>query len=118
MSMRKALETLYDCKADIIVREQVRDSFTDEDIFQEVTAYHDIPCRISFSSSLAVDTAGEIAKTTQSVKLFINPDISIRAGSKIIITGRDSVTAYAASGFPARYPTHQEIGLELWQKWA
>lgn len=46
-------------------------------------------------------------------KLFISPDVAIKAGSKIIVTQHGRTTEYSNSGVPAVYPTHQEIMLTL-----
>ncbi|HBG1494195.1 TPA: hypothetical protein KPH48_002465, partial [Clostridioides difficile] len=45
------------------------------------------------------------------IKLFISPDIEIKAGSKLIINDKE----YVRSGESAIYPNHQEIILELFK---
>ena len=76
------------------------------------------PCRLSFETLKAATQSDSAAAITQIIKLFVSPDISIKAGSKITVT-QDGVTAdYSCSGVPAVYPTHQEIILELSRKWA
>ncbi|ENY8920593.1 hypothetical protein ACF133_003995, partial [Clostridioides difficile] len=54
-------------------------------------------------------TEGKVAKLEQTIKLFISPDIEIKAGSKLIINDKE----YVRSGESAIYPNHQEIILEL-----
>ncbi|TQX27951.1 hypothetical protein D1N55_18600, partial [Clostridioides difficile] len=54
-------------------------------------------------------TEGKLAKLEQTIKLFISPDIEIKAGSKLIINDKE----YVRSGESAIYPNHQEIVLEL-----
>ena len=51
------------------------------------------------------------------MKLFISPDVLIKAGSKIIVTQHGRTTEYSNSGVPAVYPTHQEIMLTLFEGW-
>ncbi|MGO0854038.1 hypothetical protein ACTPDQ_20745, partial [Clostridioides difficile] len=59
-------------------------------------------------------TDGKVAKLVQTIKLFISPNINIKAGSKLIITTQNNITReYARSGESAIYPNHQEIILEL-----
>ncbi|HBG5847838.1 TPA: hypothetical protein OUL20_003776, partial [Clostridioides difficile] len=59
---------------------------------------------------------GKVAKLEQKIKLFISPDIEIKAGSKLIITNQNNITKeYIRSGEPAIYPNHQEIILELFK---
>lgn len=60
----------------------------------------------------------KVYTVSQSVKLFISPDIVIKAGSKIIVTQHGRTTEYSNSGVPAVYPTHQEIMLTLFEGWA
>ena len=60
---------------------------------------------------------------TQQVKLFLSPQIKVNAGSKLIVTQKydsreDLVSEFSSSGVPAVYPSHQEISLELFERWA
>lgn len=85
--------------------------------FKDVDVLTDVPCRLSVSSSPAVGS-GEAAKTTQTVKLFFAPEITVKEGSKITVTQNGVTTAYKQSGVPAVYQTHTEIVLELFKGWA
>lgn len=76
------------------------------------------PCKLSFEKITAVQQTETAAAVTQSVKLFIAPEIVIEPGSKIIVTQHGITTAYAVSGKPAVYPTHQEVMLEIFRGWA
>lgn len=60
---------------------------------------------------------------TQQVKLFLSSQIKVNAGSKLIVTQKydsreDLVTEFSSSGVPAVYSSHQEISLELFERWA
>lgn len=72
---------------------------------------------VSFET-LTSSTGDPVATVSQSVKLFISPDVVIKAGSKIIVTQHGRTTEYSNSGVPAVYPTHQEIMLTLFEGWA
>ena len=85
--------------------------------FQEVTVLEDQPCKLSFET-LTSSTGDPVATVSQSVKLFISPDVVIKAGSKIIVTQHGRTTEYSNSGVPTVYPTHQEIMLTLFEGWA
>ena len=85
--------------------------------FQEVTVLEDQPCKLSFET-LTSSPGDPVATVSQSVKLFISPDVVIKAGSKIIVTQHGRTTEYSNSGVPAVYPTHQEIMLILFNGWA
>lgn len=81
------------------------------------TVLEDQPCKLSFET-LTSSNGDPVATVSQSVKLFISPDVVIKAGSKIIVTQHGRTTEYSNSGVPAVYPTHQEIMLTLFNGWA
>lgn len=115
---RRAQEALYTGLAVMTERRQVRDEKTRLSTEDDVEVLQDIPCRLSFETLKAVQQTDTAAGTAQAVKLFLSPDVTVRAGSKIIVT-QDGVTReYTCSGIPAVYPTHQEILLELSERWA
>ena len=68
------------------------------------------PCKLSYKNIVSA-TEGKVAKLEQTIKLFISPDIEIKAGSKLIINDKE----YVRSGESAIYPNHQEIILELFK---
>jgi hypothetical protein len=76
------------------------------------------PCKLSFKTLAATSQTESAANITQQTKLFISPDISINAGSKITVTQDGVTTDYTCSGVPAVYPTHQEVILELFEDFA
>ena len=76
------------------------------------------PCRLSYKT---ITNAGEndvASSVFQIIQVFLNPEINIKAGSKLIITQNGITTEYKSSGEPAFYNTHQEIILELFKEWA
>ena len=59
------------------------------------------------------------ANVSQTTKLFIAPEITIKDGSRIEVTDvLGKKTIYKSSGQPAIYQTHQEIMLELVERYA
>uniref|UniRef100_UPI000D69078E hypothetical protein n=1 Tax=Clostridioides difficile TaxID=1496 RepID=UPI000D69078E len=75
---------------------------------KEVIVLENQPCKLSYKNIVSA-TEGKLAKLEQTIKLFISPDIEIKAGSKLIINDKE----YVRSGESAIYPNHQEIILEL-----
>ena len=75
---------------------------------------HNIPCRLSFSTIRQVGD-GDTAGIEQVTKLFLDPNINIKEGSKITVTRSDGESfVFKRSGKPAHYPElthHQEIVL-------
>lgn len=76
------------------------------------------PCRLSVKASGPAQQTGSAVGIAQVIKLFLAPDVTVRPGSKVTVA-QDGVTAdYRCSGVPAVYATHQEIVLELSERWA
>ena len=115
--MRFALEKMYSGTCDVVERVQATDPVTKKTGFGESTVLSMQPCRLSYSSA-PVTGDGRTAAVTQEIKLFLAPDVTVKSGSKIIVTQNGKTTAYANSGEPRLYPTHQEISLKLWERWA
>lgn len=79
----------------------------------------DEACRISYSNfNNADDSNNGATSITQQIKLFIREDLTILAGSKITVNRNGNITQYKASGVPAIYDNHQEINLDLVEKYA
>ena len=122
MSVRAAIESLYDCTATAVARRPYRDGNVTR--FREEVLFSDVPCRLSFSGASAQSLSGlESARESaswdearQSAKLFLAPEREIPPGSKITVTGRGVTRVYARSGQPAVYGSHQEIALALWDE--
>lgn len=84
---------------------------------QETLVFENIPCRLSYKNKNS-STEGEPASSkSQTIVLFISPDIDIKSGSKIVVTQNNKTVEYQSSGEPAMYQTHQEIMLELFKGW-
>lgn len=91
--------------------------------FREEVIMEDVPCKLSFydnfvSANSPATPNGNVAPLKQLVKLFIAPNITIPPGSKITVTHNGNITDYTHSGTPAMFTNHQEILLELFDKWA
>lgn len=116
-AQKTALEKLWTDTCTVTQRIKTVDSTTKLTGWTETAIYTDIPCKLSFESYPS--TAGDpVAAVTQGVKLFIDPTLSIPAGCKITVTRGSNTFHYKASGQPAIFHNHQEINLELFDKWA
>lgn len=112
---RKALESTYEGRAAVVEYLKIKDEYGLTS-FQEVTVLEDQPCKLSFET-LTSNSGDPVATISQGVKLFLSPDVEIKAGSKIIVTQNGRTTEYSNSGVPAVYSTHQEIMLTLFENW-
>lgn len=85
--------------------------------FEDVAVMEGEPCKLIFKTLQATDQK-EAAGLTQGVKLLCDKTLAIPEGSKILVLHEDKETAYKQSGKPAVYSVHQEIMLELFERWA
>lgn len=115
--VRKALESSYNGICQITEYHKIKKA-NKSTAFQEVVVLENQPCRLSFKNITNASDGATASAITQVVKLFLPPDITVKAGSKITVTQNGVTTAYKASGQPAIYTNHQEIILELFDGWA
>lgn len=86
--------------------------------FQEVVVLTEQPCHLSFETIAKNKESESASNVAQTTKLFIAPDVTIKTGSKITVEQNGVTTDYTHSGVPAVYDTHQEIILDLFEKWS
>ncbi|MFY0520915.1 hypothetical protein ACOMCU_24290 [Lysinibacillus sp. UGB7] len=100
------------------VWQEVEDSITHATTHKEVMLFTNQKCKLSFEKQTSTTPTGGPALIAQTTKLFIAPELDIPAGSKIIVTQHSKTTEYARSGEPAIYTDHQEIQLELFERYS
>lgn len=110
---RMAQESLYEDTCTIYAYEKLTDARTHITSTQKVVACENQSCRMSFSSIPAAGDTQAADTVTQFIKLFLSPDIAVKAGSNIVVTRAGVANTYKNSGMPSVYSTHQEINLEL-----
>ena len=111
--VRDALESLYAGRCDIISQQEVFDPVTKQTRFESVTVVANQPCRLSFKTITMAQEGTGATRLVQVIKVFIAPEIEVKAGSRLVITQNGKKAEYKASGEPALYSNHQEIILEL-----
>lgn len=115
---KKAIQSLWDGRAAITVRDGALDKRTGRTEPVERVTASDLPCRISFATVKSTEPDEEAARVVQTVTLYIDPSVVIPEGSKITVTQNQVTTDYGRSGKAAVYTDHQEVPLELWEGWA
>lgn len=115
---RKAIEVTYFGTLTVTERKKEKDERSKLTKDVEVVVLENQPCKLSFEKLQTAIQSDSAATITQVTKLFVSPDISINAGSKITVSQDNVTTDYTCSGVPAIYPTHQEIILELFKGFA
>jgi hypothetical protein len=108
----------YDGLATITEWTKVRDPDTGLIKENEVTLVESQPCHLSLEASPAGSQSASAAAITPSAKLFIDPGLMIKPGSKVTVTQAGVTAVYTHSGKAAIYDTHQEITLELSERYA
>ncbi|MFL8266613.1 hypothetical protein Q3326_11430, partial [Clostridioides difficile] len=81
---RKAIEMLYRDKCTIVEYQPIKDPVTKRTNNKEVIVLENQPCKLSYKN-ITSTTDEKVAKLVQTIKLFISPNINIKAGSKLII---------------------------------
>ena len=110
---RKAIEATYFGVLTVTEHQKVKDEVTKLTGYKDVIVIDGQPCKLSFESLKTAIQSESAATVAQTTKLFVSPDVRIKAGSQDGVT-----TDYTCSGIPATYPTHQEIILDLFEDWA
>lgn len=115
---RKAVELLYKGLCTVKVWQDVEDPITHATKHDEVTLFTDQKCKLSYGNQTSTTPTVGPAEITQTIKLFIAPELDIPAGSKIIVTQHGKTVEYTRSGESAVFMDHQEIQLELFERYA
>lgn len=115
--VRKAIEFLYKGTCTVTIHQEYEKD-NGSTGFRDVVVLTDEPCHLSVSNK-ASTTQGEVAASVSQVtELFISPNVNIPPGSKVTVTQNGETIDYTKSGVKAKYDTHQEIILELWERWS
>lgn len=115
---RRAIEATYFGTLTVTEMQKVKDGKSKLMKNDPVVVLEGQPCKLSFETLKAAGQSDSAATVVQVTKLFVSPDLSVRPGSKITVTQAGTTMDYTCSGVPAVYPTHQEIVLELFEKFA
>lgn len=109
------LAKLWLGKCTIYEYQDVTDPETYQTTKKQVPVLVDEPCRLSYNHEQATNISNGAAVVSQSITLFIRPDLKIKNGSVIEITQHNVTEKYKGSGQPAVYTNHQEIVLQLYE---
>ena len=109
------LKSLWIGKCTIFEYRTVKDEITKQSTQKQVAVVVDEPCKVSYNREQATNIASGAAVISQSITLFIRPDLEVKPGSVIEVTQRGKTTKYKGSSKSAVYTNHQEIVLELYE---
>lgn len=114
--VRKAIEYLYKGRCIIHTAKATFDETTKQTSFSDSYS-EEIPCRLSVRSSPPTSD-GKAAAVQQEIKLFLAPEVEIKAGARVVVTQNGKTDEYKAAGEPVKYSNHQEVNLRLLDDWA
>lgn len=114
----KILQILYKDICNIYEYRNIKEgSITKQEL---VCIKENVPCKMSFynSATSTSDNKKEIANCTlnQKIKIFLQKDIKIKAGSMIEIIRNEDATLYKNSSKALIYSNHQEIMLSIYNE--
>lgn len=116
MVARLGFESLYEGKANIIVRESVKNPITKVTELVERTIQENVPCRLSFSTAKLEDE-GLVVSSQSVFTLFVSPDVDIPISSKILVVQNGK--SYTLSNSKVKsYKTHNEYICTEFIRWA
>lgn len=113
--VKNPLATLWVGRCTVYEYKDVIDPETYQTTQNEVPVLIDEPCRLSYNYEQSTNIRSGAAVVSQSITLFIRPDLVIKPGSIIEVTQNNVTERYCGSGQPAIYSKHQEIILELYK---
>ena len=113
--MKNPLSRLWIGRCTIYEFQTVTNPYTYQSTQKEVPVVIDEPCRVSYNREQATNIQDGAAVISQSITLFIRPDLEVKAGSVIDVTQHGVTTKYKGSSKSALYTNHQEIILELYE---
>lgn len=117
VAIRTQYEKMYQDLCTIIEHQKVINADGSKG-FKDVTVETGIPCRLSYKSGTTTGETESASHLTQDIEVFMNPDLVVKAGSKLVITHLERVIEFKCTGEPAVYQTHQELHLEIFKGWS
>lgn len=116
--VEKALKKLWNDFCTVYIQQEITDPHTKRTKFGEIAIVENEPCKLSFNSLTSAENINNVSSINQSITLFLSNKIKIPSGSKIVITRNENTFTYQNSGEPKIFTYHQEIKLELFEKWS
>ena len=109
------LKSLWIGKCTIFEYQTTKDEITKQSTQKQVPVVVDEPCKVSYNREHATNISSGAAVISQSITLFIRPDLEVKPGSVIEVTQHGKTTKYKGSSKSAVYTNHQEIVSALFE---
>jgi len=117
VNTKKYLEKLWTGVCSVYEYKQSIDEDTKITSSTEIKVLDNLPCRLSIKLILAANQTESINIPQKIIKLVLAQNYAIKTGSKIVVTQNGITEAFKSSGVAAIYSAHQEIILELFDRY-
>lgn len=117
LKYKNIIKKFYTGVCNVYEKQSVTDAETFKTRPQIVMKYEKVPCRLSHSSNTTTDSYPRNT-VSQDIKLFLDNDYEIKAGSQIEVTQDNVTNKYGAASEPNVFETHQEVTLNLWEDYS
>lgn len=116
--VKDALRKLWNDTCNVYIQEKTINEINKRTEFVETLVIENEPCKLSFNSLNTVENINNAPSITQTITIFLDNELEIPSGSKIVVTRQNKQFVYKQSGQPRLFSNHQEIKLELFERWA
>ena len=113
--VKNPLSILWIGKCTIYEYQETTDPDTYQTTHSLVQVIKDEPCRLSHIRETTVDVNSGAPYVSQTIVLFIRPNLIIKDGSVIEVTQHGVTEKFKRSSKPSVYTNHQEVTLELYE---
>jgi len=114
----KYLKKLWTGVCSVYEYEQSTDEDTKITSSTEIKVLDNMPCRLSIKLISNTNQTDSVNIPQKVIKLILEKNVTIKAGSKIVVTQNGITEVFKSSGVTAIYSAHQEIILELFDRYA
>lgn len=115
---KKALQLFWKDTCTVFVQSKKQNPITKRTETAETALFENQLCKLSFETLTSTSETNNAPSISQGVKLFLDSELSVPAGSKVVVIRNGKTFTYKASGEPGVFSNHQEIPLELFESWA
>ena len=116
--VRGAVERAYDGVCSVVEYRDAVDEVSGITRKKEVVVAEGVACKLSFELNYPSEQTDTVSVISQRAKLFVAPEVKVRNGSKIVVEQYGKKAEYCCCGETAVYPTHREIRVAPFVRWA
>ena len=116
--VRGAVERAYDGVCSVVEYRDVVDEVSGLTRKEDVVVAEGVVCKLSFELNYPSKQTDTVSVISQRAKLFVAPEVDIKNGSKIVVEQYGKKGEYCCCGETAVYPTHREIRVAPFVRWA